>query len=285
MQLLNYFNQLYPYYYRNRNNLLIILFVISFISFFFSYLFQPFEINISEHKVNSNWILLIHAFIPIPIVYIYFWFVNKNLKDDTFWTIGKEIFHLSFVLLFIGIADFLIRDLIYTNPNNWSFQYLFEEVRNTFLVGTLLLLIILPLNLHRLVKKYRKSATKLSFKNSNSLKKTDSILINSFINSENFNLEINSFLFAKIDGNYTEIYTKSKNNFNKKLIRLTLKELEEQLKSFNFIFKTHRSYLINTNQILSVNGNAQGYKIQLNNYPKEIPVSRSRIKEFNLLLK
>ncbi|WP_405607015.1 LytR/AlgR family response regulator transcription factor [Polaribacter sp. Asnod1-A03] len=284
MQFLNYFNQLYPYYYRNRKNLLIILFIFSFLSFCFSYLFQPFELNISEHKVNSNWVLLIHAFIPLPIVFVYFWFVNKNLKDDTFWTIGKEIIHLSIVLLLIGIADFLIRDFIYTNPNNWSFQYLFEEIRNTFLVGVLLLIIILPLNLHRLLKKYQNSATKLSFKKSKFIRKKESILINSFINSESFNLKIDTFLFAKIDGNYAEIYTKSENSFDKKLIRVSLKELEEQLKEFNFIFKTHRSYLVNTNQIKSINGNAQGYKLQLNNYPLEIPVSRSKIKEFNFIL-
>lgn len=284
MQILNYFNQLYPYYYRNRKNLLIILFVFCFISFLFSYLFQPFDVNILEHRINSNLILLIHAFIPLPIVYIYFWFVNKSVKDETSWTIGKEIFHLSIVLLLIGIADFLIRDVIYTNPNNWSITYLFEEIRNTFLVGILLLLIILPLNLQRLLNNYKNSATKLNLNNTYSPTNFDIILINSFINSESFNLKIDSFLFAKIDGNYAEIYTKSKNSFDKKLIRVSLKELEEQLKEFNFIFKTHRSYLINTNQIKSVNGNAQGYKLQLNNYPLEIPVSRSRIKEFNSLL-
>lgn len=284
MQLLNYLNQLYPYYYRNRKNLFIILLVFSFLSFFFSYLFQPFEVNISEHKINSNWILLIHAFIPLPIVFIYFWFVNKSVKEETSWTIGKEVFHLSVALLLIGISGFLIRDIIYTNPNNWSFKYFFEEIRNTFLVGTLLFAIILPLNLQRLLKKYQGSATRLNLKKSDSTNNSDIILISSFINSESFNLKINSFLFAKIDGNYAEIYTKSENNFDRKLIRLSLKELEEQLKEFSFIFKTHRSYLVNTKQITSVNGNAQGYKLQLDNYPSQIPVSRSRIKEFNSLL-
>ena len=283
-QILNYFKQSYPYYYRNRKNLFIILWIFSFLSFFFSYLFQPFEVNISEHKINSNWILLIHAFIPLPIVFIYFWFVNKHVKDETSWTVGKEVIHISIALLFIGISDFLIRDVIYTNPDNWSLKYFFEEIRNTFLVGALLFAIILPLNLQRLLNKYQKSATKLHLKMPNSSKNSDSILINSFINSESFHLKINSFLFAKIDGNYTEIYTESENNFDKKLIRLSLKELEEQLKEFNFIFKTHRSYLVNTNQISSVNGNAQGYKLQLKNYPTQIPVSRSKIEEFNLLL-
>lgn len=284
MEILNYFDQAYPYYYKNRRNLFFILLIFSFVSFLFSYLFQPFDVNMSEFKINSIWILLIHAFIPLPIVYIYFWFVNKSIKDETTWKIGTEIFHLSVVLFFIGLSDFLIRDFIYTNPDNWSFKYLIEEIRNTFLVGMLLLAIILPLNLQRLLKTYQNSATKLNLKNPNYLKNSDSIQINSFINSESFNLKINSFLFAKIDGNYAEIYTISEGDFHKKLIRISLKELKEQLKECDFIFKTHRSYLVNTNQIKSVSGNAQGYKLQLNNYSAQIPVSRSRIKEFNTLL-
>lgn len=284
MQIHNYFNQLYPFYYRNRKSLFIILLLFSFISFLFSYLFQPFEVNIAEHKINSNFILLIHAFIPLPIVYIYFWFVNKNVKDETSWTIGKEIFHLSIVLLLIGISDFLIRDFIYTNSNNWSFKYLFEEIRNTFLVGVLLLLIILPLNLQRLLKIYQKRATKLNIKKVSNFRKLDSVYINSSINSENFNLHIHSFLFAKVDGNYAEIYIMSENNIDKKIIRLSLKELEKQFIDFNFIFKTHRSYLVNLNHIKAVHGNAQGYKLQLDNFTSKIPVSRSRIKEFDSLL-
>ena len=61
-----------------------------------------------------------------------------SVKEDTHWNLGKEILHISIILFLIGIADFLIRDVIYTNPNNWSLRYLWEEVRNTFLVGLLL---------------------------------------------------------------------------------------------------------------------------------------------------
>ncbi|MDC1161983.1 LytTR family DNA-binding domain-containing protein [Tenacibaculum sp.] len=252
-------------------------------SFTFSYLFDPFVVNTSEHRINHFWILLIHAFLPFPISFIYFSIVNYRLNLSKVWTLGNEILHLSLLLLLIGVIDFLIRDLIYSNPNNWSFQYFFEEIRNTFLIGSLLLLILLPLNLERLIKKHSHNLTKLT------LKKIKEDAINNFIIiktaniNEQVQIDINDFIFAKVESNYTEVFIKNLNNYSKILIRITLKELEEQLKTHTSICKTHRSYLVNLNQIDSVSGNAQGYNLTLKNYTTTIPVSRSNISKFNAL--
>ena len=83
---------------------------------------------------------------PFPIAYLYLNFINRYLKSDVNWTLGKELLNLSILLLLIGIAGFLIRDLIYTNSDNWSLRYFLEEIRNTFLIGFLLLIIVLPIN-------------------------------------------------------------------------------------------------------------------------------------------
>ncbi|MDY8135968.1 LytTR family DNA-binding domain-containing protein [Aquimarina sp. 2201CG5-10] len=275
-----YLKEPYPYYYDNQQRLILLLLFLSVLSFCFSYFFEPFVVNVAEYKINFIWILLIHAFIPFPIAYIYLSLMNLKVKDDIIWTLGKEIFNLSIILLIIGIVGFLIRDLIYTNPDNWSFRYLWEEIRNTFLIGVLLLIIVLPINLERLINKHTTSLKKLpsniareSYSIMDSAKKTISI--------ENFELKTNDFLFAKVESNYTEVFTYSTEGVNKKLIRITLKELEEQLNPISSIFKTHRSYLVNLNAIESISGNAQGYQLTLKNYSNKIPVSRSNINGFN----
>ena len=277
----SYLKEPYPYYYGNAKRVFLLLVFLSFLSFSFSYFFEPFHVNVSEHKINSYWILLIHACIPIPIAFLFLSFINRSKKDDIAWSLGKEISILSLILLSIGIVDFLIRDLIYTNPDNWSFRYLGEEIRNTFLVGFLLLMIVLPINLERLISKHRSGLKKLpSFykqETTNSL-----VVLNTSITSETIELQINDFLFAKVESNYTEVFTSSSNGVHKTLYRLTLKELEEQLKSFPFIFKTHRSYLVNLDAIESISGNAQGYQLAIKNYAPLIPVSRSKIVTFNL---
>ena len=68
---------------------------------------------------------------------------------------------------------------------------------------------------------------------------------------------------------------------NKFVKRLTLKDLESALKPFPEIIRTHRSYLVNLNQIMGVVGNAQGYKLKLRDYDGTVPVSRNMIGNFN----
>ncbi len=281
-QLKGYLKEPYPYYYGNTKRLLFLLLIICVLSFSFSYFFQPFDVNVTEHKINFIWILCIHAFIPFPIALGCFMIINRIIKEEVTWTLGKEIVNLSIVLLLIGIVDFLIRDLIYTNPNNWSFGYLWEEIRNTFLVGVLILMIVLPLNLERLINKHSSSLKKLSNSTSNS-SSNKVVAIKTPIVNESFDLKTEEFLYAKVESNYIELFITSSNVIKKTLIRMTLKELQDQLEAFPFIFKSHRSYLVNLHAIESSSGNAQGYQLLLKNCSVTIPVSRSNITNFNAI--
>ncbi len=280
--LKRYLKEPYPYYYSNQQRLLLFLVLLSILSFCFSYFFEPFQVNSAEHNIDSIWILVIHAVIPFPIAYIYFRVINSTKKGDVYWTLGKELFNLSIILLIIGVVDFLIRDIIYNNPDNWSFLYFWEEIRNTFLVGTLLLLIILPLNLERLINKHTSNLKRLSPKTIKEYSPMP-VLIKNEISSADFELDIKEFLFAKVESNYIDIVTFSSDNLNKRLIRMTLKDLEDQLQPFSFVFRTHRSYLVNLNAIASITGNAQGYQLVLKKGSVTIPVSRANIKRFNAL--
>jgi hypothetical protein len=268
----------YPYYYGNQQRLIVLLLIISILSFSFSYFFEPFTVNVTEHKINSNLILLIHACIPFPIAYLYMSVMNCTIKNERTWTLGKEIFHLSMILLIIGVVDFLIRDLIYINNYNWSWMYFWEEIRNTFLVGFLILLIIVPLNLERLIHKHKSSLIQVT---PNITKASGSTLVALAHTNEIYELDTKDFLYAKVESNYTEIFRSSSTGIQKTLIRMTLKELEEQLHAALTVFKTHRSYLVNLTAIESISGNAQGYELLLKNCPTKIPVSRSNISNFN----
>ncbi|WP_161496101.1 LytR/AlgR family response regulator transcription factor [Zobellia sp. OII3] len=281
MQINTYAKQPYPFYYEDLRKVFLLVCCVSIASFLFSYLFEPFAINPLENKINGFWIVILHAFIPIPIAMGYLFLLNKTVKNTSRWTLGKEFLHLSLILLIIGLVDFLLRDFIYTNPDNWSLRYLWEEIRNTFLVGSLVLAVILPLNLERLLYRHLSFLKRLPT-NPSTATISNSIHIDTPIAGEQFELNMDKFLFAKVESNYTEIVCSNTNGFEKSLKRLTLKELEQQLNPFSFVFKSHRSYLVNLNSIESISGNAQGYMLRLKNYSEsDIPVSRSTIEEFN----
>lgn len=205
MKFTSYIHQAYPYGHDRFKKELLLVCCLALASFLFSYLFEPFAMNEAEHKIKSIYILLLHSTIPIPIALGYLYLLNNTVKDPSNWTIGKEFLHLAILLFLIGLCDFLIRDLIYTNPDNWSLSYFYEEIRNTFLVGTLLLLIILPLNLERLLHKHLAPLKQVPHPPTNS-NKNQTVYLTTPIEAEHFTLHLESFLFAKVEGNYLEIF-------------------------------------------------------------------------------
>ncbi|AUP80870.1 LytTR family transcriptional regulator [Flavivirga eckloniae] len=270
--------QPYPFYYKGKS-LKIIVALFFFMTFFFNFAFKPFNVEYSEHKMNYFWISIIHALTPPIVIYSIAFILGKLKKEDN-WNILKEILFIFFIFFIIGLVQFLIRDIIYDNLNNWSWQYLFEEITNTFLVGTLFVVILIPINFNLLNSKHINNATILN--NFINEKITLVKLKTDIVNIEGFEFDINQFIYAKSEGNYIEIYF-DKEKPKKKLIRTTLKSLDALLKTYPNIIKTHRSYLINCNYVNKINGNAQGYQLQINE--SVVPVSRNMIKIFNKTMK
>ncbi|MCX2680485.1 LytTR family DNA-binding domain-containing protein [Galbibacter sp. EGI 63066] len=222
---------------------------------------------------------MIHSLTPAIVLYLLS-IVGKVFRLEDRWNVGKEAILIFFFFLIVGLIQFLIRDIIYDNANNWSWDYLFEEIRNTFLVGLLFITILIPINFARLNTKNTNSANTLN----NNIKNNPHVIkrANNNIKINDLELDINQFMFAKSEGNYLEIYL-YKRNPNKVLIRTTLKNVETLLKTYPNIIKTHRSYLVNYNYIEKINGNAQGYQLHINKYI--VPVSRNMITNFNLSMK
>ncbi len=273
-----YLSQPYPFYYRV-NNLWIIAGLLFVLTITFNYIFKPFNVYVPEHKFNYFWISFIHACSPALIIGLFSIYPTKPKTEEN-WSVQKEIILIAFFLLLVGIAQFLIRDFIYNNPNNWSCRYLYEEIRNAFLIGSLFAVLLTSLNHNRLNKKHIKNANAINL--SQKVKKAEtypSVLITTQLKSDDFILNLDSFLFAKAEGNYVVLFL-NEHATNKLIKRITLKELEKILTPYSNIKKTHRSYLVNLHQIKSVTGNAQGYKLELKNCHEKIPVSRNMIKEF-----
>lgn len=274
-----FLNNQYPYYY-NFKNALVLGMVILILSTVFSFLFEPFEVNFQELKYPYFIISLIHSLVSFIVFLILVLVLNgfRSKSDD--WLVKYELLFLLILLIIIGVGQFLIRDVIYDKDDNWSFSYLVEEIRNTLLVGSLLLFIITSVNIERLKNIYNKRSRNLTHHLFVPHNEDETIKIITSVKSDDFDLTLSDFLYAKSDKNYTEIFLSD----GKSLKRLTLKSLENQLSEFAFICKTHRSFLVNLNKIASIKGNTQGYKIVLKNHTEIVPVSRSMISKFEAQL-
>lgn len=280
-KLSTFLAQPYPFYYQGK-----ILWIFSgcifLMNVFFGYFFEPFNVYVPEHKMDYFWITVIHSAVPVALVGILS-FIKITSKIEENWKVGKELLLVAFYLLLIGVVQFLIRDIIYDNPNNWSWRYLYEEVRNTFLVGTLFMALLVSLNFNRLNRKHNSSANII---NSKAIESTveDSIRIATNVKSDELHLDVNNLLFAKAEGNYVLLFIKGE-SIKKELKRIPIKELQAILQPYNFIVKTHRSYLVNLFHVKNVSGNAQGYKLQLADCEESVPVSRNMIDQFDMAMK
>lgn len=84
------------------------------------------------------------------------------------------------------------------------------------------------------------------------------------------------FLFAKSDGNYVEFIIRNEDGTTyRRITRNTLANVEEQFQGYDTNLRVHRSFIVNLQQVLSVQGNAQGYKLTLNGTKTRVPVSRT----------
>lgn len=281
-KLKQFLDQPYPFYFEGKS-LTIIITVVFLMAFGFNYLFSPFNVYVPEHKMNYVFISMIHALVTIIVLLCLSLLLKITPKYTEKWNVSKEIIFLGTFLILVGVGQFLIRDIIYDNPNNWSWQYFFEEIRNTFLVGILFVAILVPLNFSVL---YRRNQNKASLLSQNKLFKDHSkIYIKTAVKGDDFHLKMNDFLYAKADRNYVEIYSLLDSRIEKKLKRISIKDLDIQLTQFENVIRTHRSYMVNLNHLVAVKGNAQGYKIQLTDNEIIVPVSRSYIPKLEVRLK
>ena len=47
-------------------------------SFVFTYLFDPFVVNVKEHKIDYLWIITLHSAIPIPVIEVHLSAINQR---------------------------------------------------------------------------------------------------------------------------------------------------------------------------------------------------------------
>ncbi|WP_316739127.1 LytTR family DNA-binding domain-containing protein [Pedobacter aquatilis] len=198
-----------------------------------------------------------------------------------------EYVHLGMVFLLTGMANFLMRDIIYYNRNNWSWFYLKEELINSFVAGTLFYFMFRLASFYFQSKKgdpFVLQFTPLSVepeKFAPPLK----LFIKTKVKQDDFSLILSDLLFARAEGNYLELTCYQNGQIKNELKRISLTAFNTQVSQHPGFFRCHRAYLVNMRWIENVSGNAQGYLLGFNYTQTKVPVSRAQLEDFNNLYK
>jgi len=253
--------------------------------FIFLYLFKPFSLS-SLNYYLLEYTTAISLFSAIGTFLMLFIppFLFPDYFNEDKWTIGKNI-------LFIFIGMFLIGFVL------WYCSNIYKESKElnsislplfllyTFLVGAIPIFFLIYINEKSLRKKRRKTAKEIkSYKEKKELEKNSQsntkITIYSDNRKENICFNINNLVYITSQGNYASFFLKQNDNLLKeKILRVTLSKIEKELEGYTKVIRCHKSYIINTNFIEDINGNARGYLLKSTIIPFEIPVSRSFSKQ------
>ena len=98
---------------------------------------------------------------------------------------------------------------------------------------------------------------------------------------EKISIQKEVILFVKASENYVKIFYTEDKAIQQKTFRNTLTAISKQAP---FLYKSHRSYLVNISAIKTVIGNSQNAKIQFHHDDLDIPLSKSYYKTIKLAL-
>lgn len=293
-RILNYLNQPYP----RRNDKkaeMIGAFCIFLFIFLFLFIFQPFGLNRID---NSKKVLVFFNYSVITFIVTLFnlflfpklvEFLNNKKKEKPDYTLKDEILKGMWIIFTIGLANSVYTYWIGYLP--LTFKAIIHILFYTLAIGIFPATIAIIINFNFMLSHNLKTAISLNQKLRHPGEQSDSKLLTDDVvtlisdnKKEKIDLNVSNILFIKSEGNYIEIYYRNQDEIENTLLRSTLKRIEEMLKDSRYLFRCHRAYIVNVNNIQHVEGNSQGYKLRLTDTDYEIPASRSYSKKMKELL-
>ncbi len=195
------------------------------------------------------------------------------------WTVGKELFWACVNISLIGLANAAYT--AYIGLAGFSLYNILWYQVYTFVIGLFPVMATVLLREAALKRKYEAAAEVLNTEIHEHeavavhMPKEDvRVLLASETANDDLQLNLSDLLYIRSSDNYVEVYYQTKLGIAKKLLRNTLKQIAEDLAVYPNLFRCHKSYLVNLDNVKHVSGNAQGYKLHFAHTEELIPVSR-----------
>lgn len=286
-QFFHSLNQPFPFTARPRDSFAAIAAIAGFV-FVFVFIFQS---QIMEHE--SLWFRALFAFCYgamtffIAIINSILLGIKITQKQEEGWKVKYEI--LLYLINFgeISIGNYFITQYFTQAPV--SFFTVFQSFFVTIVVGAIPISIAILIQQRNKYKKFFALAHDITTQQ-NSFIKSDLTSVEPLTTNtgssqimfdETLRLSEHDILYIESDKNYLRVKLSSGDEIR---VRQTLKEIQERHADMQLLRRVHRAYMVNTQQVASVDGNAQGLKLQLHNCQDTIPVSRSYISDFKSAL-
>jgi len=249
--------------------------------FLFTFIYTPFATGVEEGRIFIGKLIVYGLLVGGAVFSVTAWFIHPFIrKNYSFWTIQKELLSFVIVLFAMGLTIYFGAFLLEPTADRWnlftfldSFKYavficflpyfFFSLIHATFWFSTL------PIQ----EEFFRRIPLEKSI---------DEPIVNisSKLKKESLDFYLSELLCVSSEGNYVVFYLFQEGKLQKKIIRNSMNEIEEQLKIHECLLRVHRAFLVNLKKITHKKGNSLGYHLRLNGLDLGIPVSRNKVKQF-----
>ena len=197
------------------------------------------------------------------------------------WTLLKEILFICMVLLFIGITVFLLAFVIEepSKTSRWNLSTFVDSMKHVFLIYIFPFAFFSLINARFLFLDFRTTVNTFRDEGKQELM----VHISSSLKRESLDFRADEMVYAMASGNYVIFHLYRDNTLKKVAIRNSISEIEQQLEKIPMFFRCHRGFIINLFRVESKQGNTSGYSLIMEYTRDRIPVSRNKIKEFDIL--
>ncbi len=251
---------------------------------FFLYFFQPFGLRTDpEHPGRMFQICLEYGLVTMIMLLV--WGLGTRLLPYLFqeekWQVWKEILANLVVMTLIAMANLIYTHFRYDAPLSWRLVWKWQIV--TWGVGIFPTLYGVFHKQLRLMQRFSMEASFLSEKmdrqpeylSNQPAQSLPHITLQGENQGENLDLTTNQIYYLAAADNYVQVFYLEKEQLKNRMLRTTLKKMEDALAVYPQFFRCHRTYLVNLDKVQQVCGNAQGYRLQLTGLHETVPVSRN----------
>jgi hypothetical protein len=258
-----------------------VIFFISIGIFVFLLLFQPISINDLPNRQKLNLMIglgvITFLSLSLNLLIIPSLFPRIFLRRE--WIVWKEILWNLWMLFTISIgylASYRVLGIL---------EFDLNMVMKLLLIAIVPLTLLIVFNQNRLLRLHLKTAHELNAWLKESKSDAEKLVhFDSEYQKDKLSIKIKYLLLIRSADNYIEVFWKDGIVVKSQLIRSSLSRAQELLHDFNYIFKCHRSFLVNVNFIDRVEGNSQGYRLFFENLDFDVPVSKLSIEHLKELI-
>jgi hypothetical protein len=249
-----------------------LIFFISIGVLVFLYLFQPLDVSLMNNKEKLYVVVGLGAitFLSLSLNLLILPSLFPSIFVKRIWNIKKEILWNSWILTTISVGYYLYYKML------GIFDVDFKMVLGLIIIAIIPITGLITVNRNRILRSYVKISKGINKKlKENRFIEEKLVHFESDYVNDNLSIKVNLLILIRAANNYIEVFWKEKEEVKSQMIRTSLKKAEDLLAEHKFIFKCHRSYMVNTKFISKMEGNLRGYNLFFENINFTVPVSKN----------